>query len=163
MSKASRVIVLAEDVAQQAFARRCLYAAGFRHHEVHCEPLPSGKGSGEHWVRKCYVAAVDACRLRSARATQLADALSSANRPARRSGEPIAHLIPKRNIETWLLFLTGSPAVEESDYKTASAPLSATRAAAQAFVQGQRGQGAGPASALPSVRTALAEWARLPA
>jgi hypothetical protein len=51
------------------------------------------------------------------RQRQLRDALAKIDLPERASGEAIVHLIPKRNIETWVLFLNGRKVDEETDNK----------------------------------------------
>ncbi len=102
-------------------------------------PYPAGAGSGEQWVRVQFAVEVEACRRRCARAeTALivlidADNLSVQERLAqldrnldeaqadrvRQDAEQIARLVPKRNIETWILCLNDFPVVvdEETDYK----------------------------------------------
>jgi hypothetical protein len=111
MGNPSPVVVLAEDRRQQEFIRR--------------------GGSGEQWVRKQYATQVKAVRTRAAKASsalviaidadtgtvaarhrQLASLLEQASLSARSGVEPVVHLIPKRNVETWILCLTGT-AVDE--------------------------------------------------
>ena len=48
---------------------------------------------------------------------RLEEQLQNANMESRKTGERIALLIPKRNIETWMVYLQGTPVDEESDYK----------------------------------------------
>ena len=102
------------------------------------EPLPSGRGCGEQWVRERYTASVRAHRARSARAEsalivaidaditpvnrrqrQLEEALSLSGLEERGEKEAIAHLIPKRHIETWILYLSGQSVDEDTDYHNA--------------------------------------------
>lgn len=135
MSKPSQVIVLAEDARHQRFVRHFLYRKGFSTHEIRLEPLPSGKGCGEQWVRERYPTAVQAYRERSARAKtalvvvidadtdpvdrrnrQLREALTKLEQSDRADNEAIAHFIPKRSIETWVLFLDSRPVDEDTDY-----------------------------------------------
>lgn len=179
MSRESLVIVLAEDVAQQQFARRCLYLQGYTIHQLRFEKLPSG--TGEQWVRERYPNAVSAYRERASRvatamvtvidadtgtvahrSAQLQSALSESAIDARRDQEKIVHLIPKRNIETWVAFLNGRDVNEVDDYKhEVKAEGLQPKSAAQAFFSRSR-QPDPPANALlPSLRDGLREWARL--
>src|ERR1017187_1711563 len=64
MSRASRVIVLAEDERHQRFVRRYLGELGYSNRDVRFEPLPVGRGCGEQWVREHYAAVVRAYRSR---------------------------------------------------------------------------------------------------
>jgi hypothetical protein len=52
------------------------------------------------------------------RQRQLAALLDSAEITPRLIAEPIVHLIPRRNVETWILCLTGTRVNEGTDYKT---------------------------------------------
>jgi hypothetical protein len=124
MGKPSSVIVLAEDQRHQRFIWRYFERLNYSRHEVRNEPLPVGRGSGEHWVRSKYANAVKAYRMRSARAEtalvvvidadtssvderrrQLDAALELEELAPRREQEKISHVIPKRKIETWVLCL----------------------------------------------------------
>ncbi len=68
MARVSQVIVLVEDERQQRFVRSYLQQLNFTPHDIRLEPLSSGRGSGEAWVRMQYAPAVKAYRARSARA-----------------------------------------------------------------------------------------------
>lgn len=48
---------------------------------------------------------------------RLEEQSQNANIENRKTGERIALLIPKRNIETWIVYLQGTSVDEESDYK----------------------------------------------
>jgi hypothetical protein len=135
--------------------------------------LPSGRGSGEQWVRKRYATAVNAFRQRSTRATtwlivaidadtgtvdrrlrQLSDATPRAE------DEAIAHLIPKRHIETWILCLCGEEVDEETDYHGREVDGQIKTAASSLF-DWSRPNAAPPASCIPSLRVAIPEVQRL--
>ena len=126
VSKPSEVVILAEDQRQQRFVWRYLERAGYRWRQIRRLPLPGGRGSGEQYVREQYATQVSAYRDRAShartaliividadtqeiqhRTRQLAEALSRARTEGRREGEAIVHLIPKRNVETWVLCLSG--------------------------------------------------------
>src|SRR5579862_9740800 len=108
MSRASQMIVLVEDDRQQRFVRRYLYRLGYSTHDVRFLSLPSGKGSGAHWVLERYADAVRVYRVQSVRATTAlvvmidADDGTVARRQrqfhdlaARAASERIVHLVPK--------------------------------------------------------------------
>jgi hypothetical protein len=52
----------------------------------------------------------------SRRVRQLREALERADLAARTDVEVIVHLIPRRNVETWILCLDGQPVDEITDY-----------------------------------------------
>ena len=134
MSNLARVIVLAEDEQHQQFICHYLYrlpadAAGgrrYEHHDIRRVIAPGGRGSAEQWVRRQYPAEVKEFRRRSRRLRlalivvidadtgqvdhrdrQLRQALQDAGLDVREADESIVHLIPRRNIETWILCLSG--------------------------------------------------------
>lgn len=142
MSSPSLVFVLVEDQRQLQLIYRFLLAAGFRRHQISLELSPSGRGSAEQWVRENFARQTGKCRARNIRAAtgmiamldadtrtvlERLDALDDAlvcagQQPIDRNLDPIARLIPKRNVETWILCLSmggaGTPPIdEESDYK----------------------------------------------
>ncbi len=92
-------------------------------------------GSAEQWVREKFVDEIKAYRQRVARAAsglivmidadsnsvterinQFAGVCSSHGIPFRAEEESVAIGVPKRNIETWIHYLTGNPADEQTDY-----------------------------------------------
>lgn len=175
------MVVLAEDEQHQNFVRRYLYRIGFKPHHIRFEKLPSSKGSGEQWVRARYAAAVRACRERSSKATtalvvvidadteevlrrqrQLAEALSRSQMAARAPNEAVVHLIPKRNIETWVFCLSGEAADEVTDYKP-EAPRIGTpiKAVVETFYEWSRPNAVIPAYCVPSLQMAIPEVQRL--
>jgi hypothetical protein len=136
MSKASRVyvIVVLEDTRHEMLVRRYLIKRGLGKNEMRIERSPSGEGSAENWVRKAFVKEVSVYRSRHAktklivvidadtrtvqeRLTQLNQALTDGAKPTVGDDEQIARLIPKRNVETWILCLNGQFVNEETDYK----------------------------------------------
>jgi hypothetical protein len=96
-------------------------------------------------------------------ASQLAAISRESNSIARRPSEAIVHLIPKRNIETWILFLNGQPADEVTDYRHESGlePLIAP-AALQYLALSREGAGKRD-ECLPSIEASFAEFKRLTA
>jgi hypothetical protein len=178
VSKPSLVVVLAEDQRHQSFVRRYLYRLGHSYHEVRVEPPSNGRGCGEQWVRERYAKAVEAYRLRSARtalvvaidadkgsvderARQLREALTQAHLPLRAADERISHLIPKRNVETWILCLNGENVDEDTDYSRAPGIDEQIKAAAETFYEWTRKNATVPGHCVPSVQSAIPEARRL--
>jgi hypothetical protein len=137
MSKSSRVYVIAvlEDDRHAMLVRRYLKKHGLGKREIRIERSPSGEGNAEGWVRKTFVQEVNDYRGRHAKTAlivvidadnhsvqdrwkQLDQALEDSGKERVDVGhEDIIRLIPKRNIETWILCLNGYETDEEKDYK----------------------------------------------
>src|ERR1700723_978494 len=132
MARPSEVIVLVEDNRQQQIIRRCLRRVGLETHAMRFE-LPSS-GSGEQWVRERFSIEVAAYQNRRTRAetkliiiigadnstlperlVQLGRKLQDAGIEPIRDAEQVARLIPRRNIETWILCLNMIEVEEETD------------------------------------------------
>jgi hypothetical protein len=117
-------VILCEDLQSQVFIRRALLRRGVDSRRIRLVDLPSGRGAGEQYVRQQYPGEVEAHRSQAAhmaaalvvhldadpghtvadRHRQLGDALAEAEQSPRQPQERIAHLVPKRNIETWVHF-----------------------------------------------------------
>jgi hypothetical protein len=142
MSSPSLIYVLVEDNRQQSFIRRFLMMVGIEKRKMVFAPVPDGHGSGKQWVRRNFAAQAQICRRRNSRASTsmfammdadeltVARCLSDLNDELIKSGQQgldndhdrIARLIPKWNIETWILFLTSDEDAnlsvrEEQNYK----------------------------------------------
>jgi len=135
MSKPSQVIVVVEDDHHKMLVYRYLIKHGLKAYAIRIERSPSGGGSAESWVRKRFVKEVSVYRSRHAktaliviidadtcavqdRLRQLDQALKDGGKQTVAESEQIARLVPKRNIETWVLCLLNVQAVnEETDYK----------------------------------------------
>lgn len=135
MSRPSEVIVLLEDRRQQQIIHRYLRRTGLENHAMRF--MPPSSGSGEQWVREQFPVEVIAYRRRRVRAetrlivvidadnltpperlTQLDQKLREAEvEPIREDAEQVARLIPRRNIETWILCLNSVQVDEDTDYK----------------------------------------------
>ncbi len=172
--------MLAEDKRHQSLIRRYLYRAGFGLREIRFTELPSGRGCGEQWVRDHYVREVRAFRARSSKATtalivavdadvldvieraaQLQFALSNGKLDPRAPGERIAHLIPKRNVETWLLCLTGQTVDELTDYKRRAGLDVLAKPAAETLFEWSRDNAVASRYSIPSLQIAISEVRRL--
>jgi hypothetical protein len=176
MTKASRVIVLTEDESHQSFADQFLKRLGYGRHQIFLERVPNGAGSGEKWVRDNYSRAVEAYRRRSAKAATAllvvidADDQEPVRRQrqleaeldvARTEDERITHLIPKRNIETWILCLDGNPVNEVDDYSKAHGIEDRIGPAARAFFDWTRPNAIVPSHCIPSIYGAIPEAQKL--
>ena len=181
MTKPSRVIVLTEDQRQQRFVREFLREAGYQNGNLRFEPLPGNtQGGGEQWVRSRYRRNVRAYRARTRgkkAATALvavidADKASIADRnkqlddslapdSPRAASDVIIHLVPRRNIETWLRSLNQDPVNEEDDYKKPGMDH-LIQPAAEAFFRGSRRGTQPPAHWVWSLKNAVPEVRRLP-
>lgn len=176
MSRPSLVLVLVEDQRHQRFVRHFLYDKGFTRHDIRMEALPSGSGCGEQWIRERYPRAVRAYRQRSAKAKsalvvaidadtdsterrhrQLREVLTQDGQPERRTEEAIVQLIPKRSIETWILFLSGRNVDEDTDYCHDPTVDRVIAGAAHAFLDLSRANRSSP----PSLSAAVKEAERL--
>ena len=178
MAKASQIIVLGEDALHHRFVRQVLYRLGFDGHDIRSEPVPSSRGCGEQWVRERYANAVKEYRRRVAstalvvaidadtgdrdrRVAQLRDALAAHELAARAPDEAIVHLIPRRNIETWILCLCGQVVDEDQDYSDTHDINMKVKAAANAFFNWSRPSVHLPDHCVPSLRAAIEEVRRL--
>ena len=137
MSKPTSVILLCEDKRTAVFVRSYLKERGVSHGiRIHSNP----SGSGFDWVLDQYPIEVNAYRQNKGRLkiwlivvidadnksvgarlnqldTKLGQAENARLLDLRIEDESIARLVPRRNIETWILVLTGTPANEEENYK----------------------------------------------
>jgi hypothetical protein len=129
-----QLVILCEDRQHSAFARRFAEATGWEKRQIQVILSPKGRGSGEQWVREQYVGEVR--KLRAAphvaralvividedkqgaglRDAQLSQALMKAGLSGRGANEGIVHVVPARNIETWLEYLGGRDVNEQNSY-----------------------------------------------
>jgi len=178
LTEFSKIFILAEDARQQLFVRRFLFKAGFGTHVIDPEPLPDGTGgAGELWGRKRYPGVVKKYRKRAVkaktalivaidadteevrhRARQLEGSLKQEKLDPRTDGEAIVHLIPRRNIETWILHLNGEEVDEEMDYRHEKNVDDLISKASTAFFQWTAQT---PERCLPSLLGAIEEAKRL--
>jgi hypothetical protein len=182
VARPSQVIVLIEDNTHQRFVLRYLLRCGLEQHTMRFVLSSAGEGSGEQWVRERFAVEVDAYRRRCARAdTTLivvvdADDLSVLERlaqldrkldesqadPIRTDAEQIARLVPKRNIETWILYLNDVRVDEASDYKrTRNDWTTLIRSGIETLYNWTRPNTRIPAGCIPSLRLGVAELKRL--
>lgn len=131
----SQAVILCEDQQQEVFIRHFLVKKGYSSRQMRIERCPSGKQSGEQFVRERYPTELKALRQRSAKAgsalfvmidadtksvdetARWLDAICSEQDVAvRNPNDKAAVLIPKRNIETWIHSLSGEAVDETTAY-----------------------------------------------
>jgi hypothetical protein len=123
---------------------------------------PAVQAFRQRQAKTALVVAIDADVLAvSERARQLRTELDQTGLPPRADDEAVAHLIPKRNIETWVLCLSGKKVDEETDYSRESGLHELIPAAAAAFRDWSRPNAIAPDSCVPSLRAAIPEARRL--
>jgi len=133
MSKASQIIVLCEDKAHEVFVKRFLKKGwAVKARAIRVLPYPDGEGSGKKYVADNISQEAEAMRKRHASTILLviqdADELSVEQVKAdldskllhpRDDNEPIAYIIPKWHIESWMAYLDGEIVDEaKKNYKT---------------------------------------------
>ncbi len=146
MSKASQIIILCEDKAHEVFVKHFLKKWGVKPRAIRVPTYPNGKGSGKKHVEDNISTEAEALRSRHASTILLviqdADQLSvdqiKANLNAkllspRDDHEPIAYIIPKWHIQTWIAYLDGKNVNEEDKniYKNMYGKLSESKDAHQ--------------------------------
>jgi hypothetical protein len=95
------------------------------------------------------------------RQRQLAQQLQTANLEDRAADERIVHLIPRRNIETWIAYLMGQPVNEEDEYPRLTRRERDCQPAVDRFIELYRSNQQLPTDCPPSLVTALEELRRL--
>ncbi len=136
------IVILCEDVQHRAFAKGVFESRGFR--KIRFLPIPMGKGAATQYVYKCYPERVKAYRVLANRnkfthalavfvdadkksvrdrLSELDAKLVENDMPRRKDDEKIAAFIPKRHIETWLMYLMqrnvdGKTVNEKISYKS---------------------------------------------
>ena len=130
-----KIVLLCEDSQQEAFTRRFLKGMGWNTRELRVEKNPSASGSAEQWVREKFPDELSVYRQRRQRAasaliamidadnkdvqTRIAEfegACNSMQIAFRAGGEAVAIAVPRRNIETWIHYLTGRQVNEQDTY-----------------------------------------------
>ena len=180
---------MCEDQQSQVFIVRALRHHGVQRWEIKTAPLPSDAtgGAGEQFVRERYLDQVRAVRDQNRRGpvslvvhidadpkltvaerhAELAEQLRAAHEKPRQPAEPIAELVPKRNIETWIHALDETlsagldrPLDEERAYPKLDYPSDGA-AAAESFARHARKNTAPEvARTIPSLADGLAELRR---
>lgn len=185
MSKPTSVIVLCEDNRTFAFTRSYLKKCGINRG---VRPVISPRGSAYTFVVNSFPAQVNAYRLEKARIHTwliaivdadtdtvaqrigemdrgLARAQESRVRTMRIEDETIARLVPRRNIESWILALNSAAVNETDDYKDTIKSDEKWHelipSAAETFYTLTRPNANLPASLIDSLRHGIDEMRRL--
>lgn len=174
------IILLVEDLNQANLLRRYLKRLG--QGSMRLKMLPRGQGSGEQDVRERYAAEVRATRTQMTktkacliamidadikpienRRQQLDRALRDADEEPRSPSEPILNLIPKRNVETWILCLNSETVDEITDYRhDPRVNAKSIKDAANALYSWTRPKAAVPVNCVPSLQDCVPEFERIP-
>jgi hypothetical protein len=175
MNRPSQIIVLAEDDNQLRLINRHLRKRGYTHHQIRrvkCggltrlyEEFPTEVEAFRQVLSRrsgALLIVADADDLTVAERIAILDAkLAEASHPARQRDEPIFFVVPRRNIETWIFYLTGNAVDEGSDYKPRCTP-STVDEAAPIFAARTWPRQAQPDDTPPSFLAACEELWRLP-
>lgn len=178
----AQIILLVEDLNQENLLRRYLQRCGHGNRSMRSQKSPSGHGSGEQFVRQKYASEVLAIRSQmnktracliamidadsgsvEDRRRQLERALSDAEVSLRTPTEAILNLVPKRNVETWILCLNSEPVDELTDYSHNTRVN--TRSIADAAItlfSWTRPRATPPETCVASLRECLDEFVRVP-
>lgn len=124
-------VILCEDLQTEVFIRNFLIKRGVNKRAFTPLVCPSGKQSGEQWVRERFPNELKAIRVKNgvyliacidADTSSIEDRKNQLNRACTEAGVPIRSAedramiaVPKRNIETWFEYLRGNTVDEESD------------------------------------------------
>jgi hypothetical protein len=178
----AQVIILVEDKQQRSFVSRLLQELGYPVHKLKFLPIPAGEGSGEAYVREQYPVQVKALRPRAQyqdvalvvvidgdgwtipeRQKQLADQLVTATLDPRAADEKIIHLVPCRNIETWIEYLKDiTKAIDETkEYPKLTGRERECKKAVEAMARLCKSNQALGANCPASLAAAIAELKRL--
>ena len=174
---ASQVIILAEDRRTQNLAYHLLVRLGYHKGSIRKEALPAGHGAGNNYVLKNYASQVKASQQRAAGTILLvhldADAETVAHRLKQlssclqdddvvRDPQVVFHWIPKRNVETWLLWLLVPATLDEAadykhdfEHKYRGQEAVAVKLAALSFFDCSRANATRPGNCPPSLTLAL--------
>ncbi len=185
MARPSLVVALVEDGRHQNLIGEYLKRGGLKLHSMRFVRSPFARGSGEQWVRERFPLEVDAYRSRQARAetglivvidadnrtvqkrfSELDDALRSEKiAPLRAKNERIARVVPRRNVETWLLFLSersDTQVEEKTDYKQTRKDWDdLNKPSAEKLYRWTRPNAQPPNGCIPSLRVGVGELKRL--
>ncbi len=181
MPSPSLAVVIVEDDRHRMLVYRYLRSRGLSSHAIRIKHSPSGRGSAEQWIRAMFATEVKAYRIRQARAAtvliamidadahtvqqrlnQLAQSLDENGIPRVSDTEQIAQVVPKRNVETWILFLTGQAVSEETDYKQVNRGWEELiPQAAETLSNWTRTNAAPPSNCIDSLRRGVTELIRL--
>jgi hypothetical protein len=180
--RVANMILLVEDINQENLLRRYLQRLGHDNRNMRPLKVPPGRGSGEQFVHVRYASEVRAIRAQLTRTKacliavidadtesiddrrqQLERALLDADEPPRNPLEPILNLIPKRNVETWILCLNAVAVDEVKDYRhDPRVDAQSIKQAASTLFSWTRPNFEPPNICAPSLQACLPEFRRVP-
>jgi hypothetical protein len=174
------VVVLCEGLKDYWFAYKCLVTCGWRRDQIAPKISPSGKQSAFTYVLNQYTTEVRANRNgkkkerallvlidadkqpEGGRESELAKRLDAAKLKPRQARERISLWVPRRQLETWVHFLTHGEADEDTDYKGEHLVKDREYTpAAERFAKLLKERRSVPSKAVPSLKKAVAEFERL--
>jgi hypothetical protein len=178
MSKPSYVIAVVEDSHHKMLIYRYLLKRGILQHQIRLERSPTGRGSAENWVRSRFVKEIGIYRARHGRTMlivmidadvgtvqhrlrQLDEALRDETIAPISVDERIMRLVPKRNVETWILCLNGHVVDEDTDYKNGNSWTARIVTAAESLAEWTRPHAELPEHCTDSLRLGIRELSRL--
>jgi len=178
-----RAVVLGEDDAHLRFARYALLRLGFNKREMRLLETPKGKGAGDQHVRTTYATEVQAHRSKASsqavallvlidadtytidhRHQQLDQELRQDGLKTRSEKEAVIIWTPKRNIETWIMYLADRKVNEEDDYKPQAEMLDSRvrRKSAERFAELIQDESQRKPDTPDSMRRGIEESRRIP-
>ena len=130
----AEIILLCEDTQTDSFVRNFLKHRNFGRYDIDTCPLSNGSGAGKQWVLERYPEQLQLIRKKkNAYLIVIIDAdkdtiddchkrLEAACRdksipPRDKKDSNVLHIIPRRNIETWLAYLDNRNVDEFEDYR----------------------------------------------
>jgi hypothetical protein len=180
--RVANIILLVEDITQENLLRRYLQQLGHVNRNMRPVKLPPAQGSGEQFVREHYASEVRAIRSQMTRTRacliamidadagtiddrrqQFERALQDADELPRSPSEPILNLIPKRNVETWILCLDSVVVDEVNNYRRdPRIDTQSIKRAARTLFSWTRPNFVLPGICAPSLQVCQPEFRRVP-
>ena len=178
----ANIVLLVEDRNHENLLRRYLQECGHNSRNMRVQKITGGQGSGKQFVRERYASEVRAIRSQATRTKacliamidadsgsvedrrrQIERALRDAEEPARVLSEPILNLIPRRNVETWILCLNSFFVDEQPDYRhDPRVSARSIKQAASTLFSWTRPNAEIPDTCVTSLRDCLPEFDRIP-
>jgi len=171
------LVVVCEDLQHRVFLYRFLIEKGVVPRRIQFQQCPKGRGDAIQWVKSKHVREVaqlrkrphilrgvvtvadaDNCTVKD-RKSQFDTELESIGQKPRQPNEPIALVIPRRQIETWILHLRGVAVDENKKCKHFRGNESNCSAEVKRFAQ--KCPGGMNKDDLPSLQDGCSELSRL--
>ncbi len=181
-SRVSRYILLCEDRSQKRLVEHYFNRCGINKRIVSFVVASEKQHGGNvGWVLQEFPRELCACRQRAKKAqtllivvidaddrtvdrrkNELVESVSSHESPAFTSDDPVAVLIPRRNIETWILALLGRTVNEDEDYgRHSQFSRNDFITAARNTYDWSRENASPESTCVPSLISAFPEWRKI--